>query len=263
MLCLIVGRNILLCKIVNTNLEAYFHLARNRLPIHWDTPGVMSMDFRITTEGMEMSATAPALVGPGVPQLPLDRFGNLYATVSGTGPGLGVVDWETNVRDKLAIASLHGRIARIKRCWPNITVLYIYNYARLTEIRLSCLVCAFVHRRVQIQCVQQQWSLFCEMQENRGTKRGYCQIGWWWCHCLRCCVSALCWAPAHDSWLTEWSRLHRHPIDDSLVSSAHTLAYGENYLIQDDNSPCHRVAIVQEWKAQHDVRTLRQLKVLT
>ena len=28
------------------------------------------------------------LVGPGVPQLPLDRFGKLYPTVSGTGPGL-------------------------------------------------------------------------------------------------------------------------------------------------------------------------------
>ena len=51
-----------------------------------------------------MSATYPALVGPGVPQLPLDRFGNLYATVSGTGPGLGVVDLDTNVDDILVIA---------------------------------------------------------------------------------------------------------------------------------------------------------------
>ena len=55
-------------------------------------------------EGMEMSATYPALVGPGVPQLPLERFGNLYATVSGTGPGLGVVDLDTNVDDRLVIA---------------------------------------------------------------------------------------------------------------------------------------------------------------
>ena len=51
-----------------------------------------------------MSATYPALVGPGVPQLPLDRFGNLYATVSGTGHGLGVVDLDTNVDDRLVIA---------------------------------------------------------------------------------------------------------------------------------------------------------------
>ena len=39
-----------------------------------------------------------------LPQLPLDRFGNLYATVSGTGPGLGVVDLDTNVDDRLIIA---------------------------------------------------------------------------------------------------------------------------------------------------------------
>ena len=47
-------------------------------------------------------------------------------------------------------------------------------------------------------------------------------------HCLRCCVPELCWAPAHDPWLTEWSRfLHGYPIDDSLGSSAHPLGYGE------------------------------------
>ena len=51
-----------------------------------------------------MSATYPALVGPGVPQLPVDRFGNVYATASGTGPALGVVDSDTYVRDRLAIA---------------------------------------------------------------------------------------------------------------------------------------------------------------
>ena len=43
-----------------------------------------------------MSATYPAFVGLGVPQLLLDRFGNLYATVSGAGPGLCVVDLDTN-----------------------------------------------------------------------------------------------------------------------------------------------------------------------
>ena len=61
-----------------------------------------------------MSATYPALTGPGVPQLPVDRFVNLYATVSGTGHGLGVVDVDTNMRDRLAIAGLH--VARMKHC---------------------------------------------------------------------------------------------------------------------------------------------------
>ena len=62
-----------------------------------------------------MSATYPALVGPGVPQLLVDRFGNLYATVSGTGPGLGVVDLDTNVICRLVISGLHGRVATMKR----------------------------------------------------------------------------------------------------------------------------------------------------
>ena len=53
-----------------------------------DTLGrcLLSSDCLITTGGMEMSATYPALFGPHVPQLPVDRFGNGYATVSGTGP---------------------------------------------------------------------------------------------------------------------------------------------------------------------------------
>ena len=51
-----------------------------------------------------MSDTYPTVVGPDVPQLPLDRFGNLYATVSGTGHGLGVVDLDNNVDDRLVIA---------------------------------------------------------------------------------------------------------------------------------------------------------------
>ena len=63
-----------------------------------------------------MPVTYPALVGLGVPQLLVDRFGNLYTTVSGTGPGLGVVDLDTNVIYRLAIAGLHGRVARMKRC---------------------------------------------------------------------------------------------------------------------------------------------------
>ena len=61
-----------------------------------------------------MSATYSARAGTGVPQLAVDRFGNLY-TVSGTGSGLGVVDSETNVRDRLVIARVHGRLARMKR----------------------------------------------------------------------------------------------------------------------------------------------------
>ena len=81
-----------------------------------------------------------------------------------------------------------------------------------------------------------------------------------WCHYLRGCVSELhvCWAPEHDLWITECSRLHGYPIDDLLVSSAHTLGYGDNYFLQDDNAPWCKLVIVKEWKAQHDVRTLRQ-----
>ena len=59
----------------------------------------------------------------------------------------------------------------------------------------------------------------------------------------------------HDLWLTEWSRLHGYPIDDSCVC---TLGYGDNYFLQDDNAPCCKIAIVKQWKAQHDVHTLRQ-----
>ena len=55
-----------------------------------------------------MSASYQALVGPGVPQSPLDRFGNLDATLSGTGLGL--------VRDRFAIAGLHVGVTRMKRC---------------------------------------------------------------------------------------------------------------------------------------------------
>ena len=58
-----------------------------------------------------MSATYPAFVGLGVPQLLLDRFGNLYATVSGAGPGLCVVDLDTN-----NIAGFHVGVPRMKRC---------------------------------------------------------------------------------------------------------------------------------------------------
>ena len=62
----------------------------------------------------------------------------------------------------------------------------------------------------------------------------------------------------HDLWLPELSRLHGYPIDDSLVSSVHTLSYGDHYFLHDDNAPCCKVAIVKEWKAQHGVHTLRQ-----
>ena len=74
-------------------------LARNIWPRHWDAPDVLSRDLYIATKGTQMSATYLALVGPCVPLLPLDRSDNLHATVTGTGPGLGVVDLDTNVRD--------------------------------------------------------------------------------------------------------------------------------------------------------------------
>ena len=70
-----------------------------------------------------MSATYPAFVGLCVPQLLLDRFGNLYATVSGAGPGLCVVDLDTTKY----IAGFYVGVPRMKCCWPNVTVLY-YNW---------------------------------------------------------------------------------------------------------------------------------------
>ena len=91
------------------------------------------------------------------------------------------------------------------------------------------------------------------MQENRGTKRGGVIV---WGAVSQSYVGLL--YMTHDLWLTEWSRLHGYPIYDSLVSSVHTLGYGDNYFFQDDNAPCCKVAIVKEWKAQRDVHTLRQ-----
>ena len=91
------------------------------------------------------------------------------------------------------------------------------------------------------------------MQENRGTKRGGVIF---WDDVSQSYVGLL--HMTHDLWLTEWSRLHGYPIDDSLVSSVHTLGYADNYFFQDDNAPCCKVAIVKEWKAQHDIRTLSQ-----
>ena len=105
---------------------------------------------------------------------------------------------------------------------------------------------------MKIHCVQHQWSrrLFWEMQENRGTKRGGIIV---WGAVSQSYVGLL--HMTHDLWLTEWSRLHGYPIDDSLVSSVHMLGYGVNYFFQDDNAPCCKVAIVKELKAQHDVHT--------
>ena len=53
-----------------------------------------------------MSTTYPALVA------------QVYHSYSGTGPGLhvGVVDLDTNVTDRLAIAGLHDGVARMKSC---------------------------------------------------------------------------------------------------------------------------------------------------
>ena len=124
----------------------------------------------------------------------------------------------------------------------------------ISEIWLSFL-CVFIQRQVKIQCVQHQWSrrLFWEMQENRGTKRGGVIF---WGAVSQSYIGLL--HMTHDLWLTECSRLHGYPMDDSLVSSVHTLGYGESYFLQDDNAPCCKITIVKEWKAQHDVHTLRQ-----
>ena len=44
------------------------------------------------------------------------------------------------------------------------------------------------------------------------------------------CIRAM--LGSHDPWLPTWPRLHGYKIDDSLVSSAHLLGYGDNYFLQ-------------------------------
>ena len=78
------------------------------------------------------------------------------------------------------------------------------------------------------------------VQENRGTKRGGVIV---WGAVSQSYVGLL--HMTHDLWLTEWSRLQGYPIDYLLVSSVHTLGYGDNYLFQDDNALCCKVAIVK------------------
>ena len=93
-----------------------------------------------------MSATYPALVCPGVPHLPLNRVGNLYTTVSGAGPGLGVVDLDTNMRDRLAIAGVHVGVAMqdealLTKCHRSILIESCHSYWDSTE--LSCMYFVF------------------------------------------------------------------------------------------------------------------------
>ena len=137
----------------------------------------------------------------------------------------------------------------MKRCWPNVSVLYHnwdstelyvflfkdkckFNVDNISEVD----VCFEKCRRIEA------WREVVSFSEVLCTSQSY--------------VGLL--HMTHDLWLTEWSRLHGYPIDDSLVSSVHTLGYGDNYFLQDDNAPCCKVAIVKQWKAQHDVHTLRQ-----
>ena len=112
-----------------------------------------------------------------------------------------VVDLDTN-----NIAGFYVGAPRMKRCWPNVTVL-CYNWDS-TELYV-----VFIQRQVQIQCVQHQWSrrLFWEIQENRGTKRGGVTV---WGAMYQSYVGLL--HMTHDLWLTEWSRLHGYPIYDSV-----------------------------------------------
>ena len=172
-----------------------------------------------------MSATYPALVSPSVPQLPLDRFGNLYPTVSGTWPGLGVVDLDTNVIYRLAIYSgstwrsspdealftkCHHRSEHLEFCHTNI-------------YRRSCLVCVF-HNEICLEICRR-----IEVLKEDTVKLGGGGVIVWGAVSQSYIV---CWAPVHDTWLTEWSRLHGYPKDNSLVSSAHPLGYyGVNYVL--------------------------------
>ena len=99
---------------------------------------------------------------------------------------------------------------------------------------------------VQIQWVQ------CEMQENRGTNRGYSWVvvvSLSEVLCLVAMLGSCTWSVAN--WMVQVARV-------SNSASAHPLGYGDNYFFHDDNSACHGVATVQAWKAHHDVRTLRQ-----
>ena len=46
-------------------------------------------------------------------------------------------------------------------------------------------------------------------------------------------------------------------LGDALLPSAHLLGYGDHFFLQDDNAPCHRARIVQEWKADQGFQTLQ------
>ena len=46
-------------------------------------------------------------------------------------------------------------------------------------------------------------------------------------------------------------------LGDQLIPSAHLLGYGQHFILQDDNAPCHRARIVNEWKEAEGIRTLQ------
>lgn len=46
-------------------------------------------------------------------------------------------------------------------------------------------------------------------------------------------------------------------LQNFAVPSAHILGYGDHYWLQDDNAPCHRARIVENWKEDNDVRCLQ------
>jgi hypothetical protein len=46
-------------------------------------------------------------------------------------------------------------------------------------------------------------------------------------------------------------------LENFAVPSAHLLGYGDNYWLQDDNVPCHRVRIVHDWKEDNGISCIQ------
>ena len=46
-------------------------------------------------------------------------------------------------------------------------------------------------------------------------------------------------------------------LGDCMVPSAHLHGYRDHYIFQDDNAPCHRARIVNEWKAENNISSLQ------
>ena len=95
---------------------------------------------------------------------------------------------------RIAKAILHGRVARMKRCWPDFNICtstILSDSQRLNWIVLCVLL-------FKDECKYNVYNKQ-EAQEMIGTKRGYYV------------VSEISWAHAHAPWMTEWARLHGHP----------------------------------------------------